>query len=198
MSAHTSYRCHFLALPVFRILERVLDACGASRIRQRLLIHCSYDLAGGRNVGTSATGRTGQANVISGRSIGWWFAQGAVFLAMVTSAVFGVLSCLAPSAFLSIVGVRTGSVNAGAEIFAAYTGARELAIAFTLVVLLLAHASRGLAAVMLLTAVANGFDSVHALISQRWVQAPGALVLAIIYLAAALWLLSHPARREDG
>jgi ABC-type nickel/cobalt efflux system permease component RcnA len=117
---------------------------------------------------------------------------------MVTSAVFGVLSFLSPSAFLSIVGVRTGQLTAGAQIFAAYTGARELAIACTLLVLLLTKASRGLAAVMLLTAVANGFDAVHAILSQRWVQAPGALVLAIISLAAALWLFSRPARRENG
>ncbi|HET8908540.1 MAG TPA: DUF4267 domain-containing protein [Ktedonobacterales bacterium] len=145
---------------------------------------------------TSSTGATGRANVGTSRSIGWWFAHGAVVLAIVTSAVFGVLSFVSPSAFLSIVGVHTGQLDAGAQIFAAYTGARELAIAFTLLVLL-TRASRGLAAVMLLTAVANGFDAVHALLAQRWVQAPGALVFAFISLAAALWLFSRPARRED-
>ena len=146
----------------------------------------------------SATDHTRRANVVTSRSMGWWLAHGAVALVIVTSAAFGVLSFLSPSAFLSIVGVRTGQLTEGAQIFAAYTGARELAIACTLLVLVLTKASRGLAAVLLLTAVANGFDAVHALLSQRWVQAPGALVFAIISLAAALWLFSRPAKRENG
>jgi hypothetical protein len=149
-------------------------------------------------VGTSATGRTGRANMVTSAAFGWWFAHGAVVLAMVTSAAFGMLSFLAPSAFLSIVGARTGQLDAGAQIFAAYTGARELAIAVTLLVLLLTQASRGIAAVMLLIALANGFDAVHAILSQRWAQAPGALVFAFIYLAAALKLFSRPATRENG
>ena len=147
---------------------------------------------------TSATDHTGRANVGTSRSIAWWLAHGAVALAMVTSAVFGVLSFLSPSAFLAIVGVCTGQLTEGAQIFAAYTGAWELAIACTLLVLVLTKASRGLAAVMLLTAVANGFDAVHALLAQRWVQVPGALEFASISLAAALWLFSRPARPENG
>jgi len=99
---------------------------------------------------TSATDHTGRANVGTSRSIAWWLAHGAVALAMVTSAVFGVLSFLSPSAFLAIVGVRTGQLTEGAHIFAAYTGARELAIACTLLVLVLTKASRGLAAVIVL------------------------------------------------
>ena len=147
---------------------------------------------------TTATDRTGRANVGASRSIAWWLSHGAVVLAMVTSAAFGVLSFLSPSAFLAVVGVHTGQLTEGAHIFAAYTGARELAIACTLLVLVLIKASRGLAAVMLLTAVANGFDAVHALLAQRWVQVPGALVFAIISLAAALWLFSRPAGPENG
>jgi len=50
----------------------------------------------------------------------------------------------------------------------------------------------------LLTALANGFDAVHALLAQRWVQVPGALMFASISLAAALWLFSRPARPENG
>jgi hypothetical protein len=73
----------------------------------------------------SATDRTGRANVGTSRSIAWWLAHGAVVLAMVTSAVFGVHSFLSPSAFLAIVGVRPGQLTAGAPLFAAYTGARR-------------------------------------------------------------------------
>jgi Domain of unknown function (DUF4267) len=138
------------------------------------------------------------ANMVSSRSVGWWLAYIAVVLAVVTSAAFGVLCLFAPATFLGIVGERTVQVNAGAQVLAAYTGARELAIAITLLVLLVTRASRGLAAVMLLTALANVFDFGHAVIAQRWVQAPGALVFAIIYLAAAVWLFNRPARREIG
>jgi ABC-type nickel/cobalt efflux system permease component RcnA len=121
-----------------------------------------------------------------------------VVLAIVTGAVFGMLSLLAPSTFLMIVGVRVVQLNEGAQLFAAYTGARELAIAVTLLVMLLTRASRGLAAVMLLTALANVFDVGHAILAQRWVQVPGALVFAIIFLAAALWLFNRPASHAIG
>lgn len=138
------------------------------------------------------------ASVVNDRSVGWWLAYGAVILAVATSATFGVLSLFAPSAFLAIVGVQSAQPNASAQVFAAYTGARELAIALTLLVLLVMRTSRGLAAVMLLAALANAFDFGHAVISQRWFQAPGALVFAIIYLAAAVWLFNRPARHEIG
>ena len=139
-----------------------------------------------------------KARAVSGRSVGWWLAYGAVILAVVTSAAFGVLSLFSPSAFLAIVGVQSAQLNASAQVFAAYTGARELAIAVTLLVLLVTRASRGLAAVMLLAALANLFDFGHAVISQRWFQAPGALIFAIIYLAATVWLFNRPARHEIG
>ena len=135
---------------------------------------------------------------ISSRSVGWWLAYGAVVLAVVTSAAFGVLSFLSPAAFLGLVGVRTVQLNASAQVFAAYTGARELAIAGTRLVLLVSRASRGVASVMLLTALANLFDVAHALLSQNWVQAPGALVFAISYSVAARWLFNRSARHEIG
>ena len=136
---------------------------------------------------------TRQTNLAGSRHLGWWLAHGAIVLAIVTSAVFGVLSLVAPAAFLSIVGMQTAQVNASAQVFAAYTGARELAIALTLLVLLVLRAPRGLAAVMLLAALANGFDAGHALLSQTWFQLAGALVFAIVYLAAALWLFNRDA-----
>jgi hypothetical protein len=145
-----------------------------------------------------ATDITTPNKLASNRSVGWWLAYGAVVLAVVTSAAFGVLSLFSPSAFLAIVGVPTGQLSEGAQVLAAYTGARELAIAVTLLALLVTKASRGLAAVMVLTGLANLFDFGHAIISQRWAQAPGALVFALIYLAAAAWVFNRPARREIG
>ena len=134
---------------------------------------------------TNLTGNRGSKHA------GWWLAYGAVVLAIVTSAVFGVLSLVAPAAFLSIVGVRTAQVDASTQAFAAYTGARELGLALSLLVLLVLRAPRGLAAVMLVAALANVFDAGHALLAQHWVQLPGALLFAIVYLAAALWLFKR-------
>ena len=139
---------------------------------------------------------TTQTNSTVSRNAGWWLAHSAIVLAIVTSAIFGVLSLVAPAAFLSIVGVQTAQVDASAQVFAAYTGARELAIALTLLVLLVLRAPRGLAAVMLLAALANGFDAGHALLSQAWFQLPGALLFAIVYLAAARWLFTRSALVE--
>lgn len=136
---------------------------------------------------------TPHTTVAGSRHAGWWFAYGAIVLAIVTSAVFGVLSLVAPTTFLSIVGVPSARVglSASAQVFAAYTGARELALALTLLVLLILRAPRGLAAVMLLAALANGFDAGHALLTQSWFQLPGALLFAIVYVAAALWLFKR-------
>lgn len=132
-----------------------------------------------------------QPTVIRSRALGRWLAYAAVVLAIVTNLALGLLSLLAPASFLRLVGERGAEVSANAQIFAAYGGARELAIAVALLVLLLLRATRGLAGVMLLAALANGFDLGHALLTQRWVQVPGALIFAIIYLTAALWLFRY-------
>jgi hypothetical protein len=115
-------------------------------------------------------------------------------LTIVTNIVFGLLSLLAPASFLGLVGERGAQVSTDTQIFAAYAGARALAIAVALLVLLFMRAPRGLAGAMLLAALANGFDLGHALLTQRWVQAPGALIFAVIYLAAALWLFRYNGR----
>jgi hypothetical protein len=146
---------------------------------------------GDHTMPTSIPDTIEQTPTTGSRPTRWWLAYGAVVLAIITSAAFGVLSLVAPTAFLSMVGVRTAHMDVSAQVFAAYTGARELAIAGTLLVLLVMRATRGLAAVMLLAALANGFDVGHALLSQRWAQLPGALLFAILYLAAAIWLFNR-------
>jgi hypothetical protein len=140
---------------------------------------------------------TGPAADTGKRSVGSWLVYGAIILAVVTDAVFGVLSLFAPASFLSIVGVHSEQLSASAHVYAAYTGTRELAIAVTLIVLLAMRATRGLAAVMLLTALANALDVVNALAAQRWVQVPGALVFALIYFATAVWLFRRSAGGES-
>lgn len=132
------------------------------------------------------------------RSVASWLVYCAVVLALVMSAGFGVLSLVAPHLFLASVGVGSDQVGDGARVFAAYAGARELAVAATLVVLLVMRSVRGLATVMLVAAFANVFDVVHALATQDWAQLPGALAVAIIFLAAAVWLYKQPAGHAIG
>src|SRR5579885_2450185 len=86
-----------------------------------------------------------QSTVARPRAIGWWLAYAAAVLAIGTNTVFGLLSLLAPASFLALVGERSAEVSADAQIFAAYAGARELAIAGALLVLLFMRARRVLA-----------------------------------------------------
>jgi hypothetical protein len=79
--------------------------------------------------------------------------------------------------------------------FAAYTGTRDLAVALMLVALLAVRSKQVLAGVMLLIAPANALDGIDAVAHQRWTQAPGALVFAIVLLLAACWLLRRSGRR---
>lgn len=117
---------------------------------------------------------------------------GIVVLDALTTTIFGVLSLFAPNTFLSIVGVHGEQLTTGTQVFAAYTGARELAIAALLIILLIMRSTRALPALMLVTALANAVDGVHGLITQRWAQVPGAFAFAIIFLAAAIWLFNQP------
>lgn len=144
------------------------------------------------------SGMNGRPGAPKNTAVGWGLAYAAVVLAMVTSAAFGALSFVALPTFLALVGAQNAPVGAGAQIMAAYTGARELAIAVTLVVILLMRTRRWLAPVMLLAGLANLFDGAHALLTQRWVQAPGAIVVALIYLAAALWISRRANEQEIG
>jgi hypothetical protein len=117
-----------------------------------------------------------------------WLVDAVVLLGALLTGLVGVLSLVAPAAFLAVIGHQGMPVTSSGQIFAAYTGTRELAIAVALVVLLVLRSTRVLAALMVVTAGANLLDAVDALAAGRWVQVPGALVFALAFLAAAAWL----------
>jgi hypothetical protein len=112
------------------------------------------------------------------------------------SAVIGVLGLVAPGALLGILGHPGEHVSASSQQLAAYVGARELPIAVMLVVLLFVKSNRALLAVMTLFAAANALDAIDALVYHRWAQLPGAVAFALIFVAAALWLLRQPRNGE--
>jgi len=121
-----------------------------------------------------------------------WLIGAVVVLGALVTGLTGVLSLVAPATFLALTGHRGEPVTAGVRVFAAYAGARELAIAVALVVLLALRSRRVLPGLMMVTAGANAVDVVGAVAAGRWVQLPGAVVVALVFLATAVWLFTHP------
>jgi len=121
-----------------------------------------------------------------------WLVGAVVVLGALVTGLTGVLSLVAPTTFLALIGHRGEPLTAGVRVFADYAGARELAIAVALVVLLVLRSRRVLLGLMVVTAGANAVDAVGAFAAGRWVQLPGAVVFALIFLATAAWLSTHP------
>lgn len=123
-----------------------------------------------------------------------WLVALVVIVGALVNAAVGVLSLISPADFLALVGHRGEQVTAGTEIYAAYTGARDLAIAVALLVLLAMRSTRVLPGLMLVVASANAVDGADALVGGRWAQVPGAFAFAILFLLAAIWLFRHAGR----
>lgn len=126
-----------------------------------------------------------------------WLARAVVALAVLINAIFGGLSLFAPASFLAIVGHPGEAVTSGTEIFAAYTGARDLAVAISLVVLVAMRSTRVLPGLLLVVALANALDGIDAIASGRGAQVPGALVAAILFSGAGAWLFGRLQAREN-
>jgi hypothetical protein len=150
--------------------------------------------AGRRPVGEDKPGAERLAPTEGGSVAGRRLVGAVVVLGALVNVTAGALSLFAPTAFLALVGHRGEPLTAGAQLLAAYAGARELAVGVALVILLVLRSTRVLAGLLAVTALANALDGVGALASQRWAQAPGAFVFALAFLAAALWLSRQPRR----
>lgn len=125
-----------------------------------------------------------------------WLVRIVVVLGALLSAAIGVLGFLAPNSLLALLGHPGEQVTAGTRQLAAYVGARELAIAVLLVILLFMRSTRVLSAVMALFAASNALDAIDALAFQRWAQVPGAALFAVAFAVGALWLVRQPASRN--
>ena len=141
--------------------------------------------------GESAADPPGQGRLARSSAVSWLI-RGVVVLGAVVNGVVGALSLIAPRTFLGAVGQPDEPLSAGVQVFAAYTGTRDLAVALLLLVLLAARSTRLLAGVVLLVALTNTLDGLDALASQRWAQVPGAFVFAVVFTAVAIWLLRRP------
>ena len=118
-----------------------------------------------------------------------------VVLGAALMAAAGLTGIFAPQVFLTAVGVSGVSVNAGTEVFARYTGTRDVALAVTLLILVAVRSRRVLAGLVVATALANALDCALDLVAQRWPAAPGPFLVAVLYLASAAWLIRQDRRR---
>jgi hypothetical protein len=113
--------------------------------------------------------------------------------ALINGAV-GALSLFAPAAFLNVVGQGAQDVTPATAVLAHYAGGRELALAAALVVFLGARAWPLLVGALIVAALANAIDAAGATAAQRWVQLPGAVLFAVVYACAAIWLSRSTSR----
>src|SRR5215472_1111751 len=141
--------------------------------------------------------QTGQGRWARSSTVSW-LVRVFVVLGAVVNGVVGALSLAAPGTFLGAVGHPGEPLSAGVQVFAAYTGTRDLAVALLLLVLLAARSTRLLAGVVLLVALTNTLDGLDALASQSWAQLPGAVAFAVVFAAVAFWLLRRPGPTEVG
>lgn len=125
-----------------------------------------------------------------------WLVGLVVVLGALINALVGLLSFFAPTTFLTVIGHRGEPLTEGVRIFAAYTGARDLAVAVALAVLLAMRSRRVLPGLLATVAAANALDGVAALAFRRWAQVPGSFVFALAFVAAAIWLFKQPGGKE--
>lgn len=138
----------------------------------------------------SSRARAGGGSVSVARLVDVVVVLGALFIGAA-----GLVSIFAPQVLLTSVGVSGEPINAGTDIFARYTGTRDVALGAALLALVAVRSRRVLAGLVAVTALANALDGAFDLVVQRWPAAPGPFVFAIFYLAAAVWLVRQD-RRE--
>jgi hypothetical protein len=118
-----------------------------------------------------------------------------VVLGALLTGAAGLASIFAPQVFLTFVGVSSEPINAGTEVFARYTGTRDVALAVMLLTLVAVRSRRVLAGLLVATALANALDCALDLVAQRWPAAPGPFLVAVLYLGAAAWLFRQDRKR---
>lgn len=112
-----------------------------------------------------------------------------IFIGALGMGIVGVLCLVAPPLFLATIGHRGAVLTVETQILADYTGARELALAIGLLVVLAIRSTYGLVTLLTVTSGANAIDGLGAIIAGRWVQVPGAFLITVVFLFIAIWLL---------
>jgi len=117
-----------------------------------------------------------------------------VIVGVVVNAVVGILSLLAPTAFLAAIGEGGSVLTPSSLVFAGYSGARELGIGVALALCAALRIPPALAGALMVAAAANAVDAIDAVTTGRWAQLPGAFLFAAAYACAAMWYARQTAR----
>jgi hypothetical protein len=122
-----------------------------------------------------------------------WWAQFVVLIGAVLLAAGAVIALVRPA---MLVGPQA-RIDVASHVFAGYFAARNLALAFALIVLFILRARRALSQLLALVSLVQLFDAAMDCIEGRWAVAPGVLVLGILFLLAASRLCGHPFWRRE-
>jgi hypothetical protein len=114
------------------------------------------------------------------QAIPWWLRL-IVFLGAALTAMGAIIALIHPAMLVS----PHDEINGAVRIYAGYMAARNLALAFMLVALLLMGAKRALGNMMALVGLIQLLDCCMDIAEGRWTVAPGVLVFGVVFLLGA-------------
>jgi hypothetical protein len=85
-----------------------------------------------------------------------------------------------------------GEINGAVHVYAGYLVARNLVLAFLLIITLSLGARRPLSTLMMLTAMIQMLDAVMNAFEGRWSLIPGVLVIGLVFLFGAARATGYP------
>jgi hypothetical protein len=117
-----------------------------------------------------------------------WWAQLVVLAGALLLAAGAVIALVHPA----MLAGPQAEIGDAAHVFAGYFAARNIALAFVLLVLVALRAQRALGQLLVLVALVQLCDAVMDCIEARWSVAPGLLILGLLFLLAAARLCGQP------
>jgi hypothetical protein len=108
-----------------------------------------------------------------------------VRLIVILGAMLNVLGAVIALVHPAMLVSPRDEINRAVQIYAGYLAARNLALAFTLVALLVVGARRSLGNLMVLVGLIQLLDACMDVYEGRWAVVPGVLIFGLIFLIGA-------------
>src|ERR1035438_5978257 len=124
--------------------------------------------------------------------VAWWLRL-IVILGALLTAMGAVIALAHPSMLVS----PHDEINGAVHIYAGYLAARNFAIAFMLLTLLILGAWRALGNLMVLVGLIQLLDACMDVAEGRWTVAPGVLVFGLVFLVGAARLSGEEDQTKD-
>ena len=121
------------------------------------------------------------------QGIAWWLSA-IVILGAALTAMGAIIALVHPAMLVS----PHDEINGAVHIYAGYLAARNLALAFMLVALLLIGARRSLGNLMVLVGLIQILDACIDVAEGRWAIVPGVSIFALVFLIGAARLSRFP------